>query len=205
MERPPFITVPFFHFSLHMSVSIKMIESSVKRENSHRDVSTRQACQCIRIILAFSTHRYSSSQNAQSEGLFMVFLIQANVSQFFACGSSTISRFLLWHRCSWARRGWILSSTKSHQFVSSQLNASSMAMNHKLLFFRSTWRIGSKPAAVLGPPSTFLTMARTLHVKHSPWLHCRHWSRCLEEALYLAEEEVFAENPGLFSFSQKML
>jgi len=197
MERPPFITVPFFHFSLHMTVSIKMIESSVKRENSHRDVSTRQACQCIRIILAFSTHRYSSSQNAQSEGLFMVFLIQANVSQFFACGSSTISRFLLWHRCSWARRGWILSSTKSHQFVSSQLNASSMAMNHKLLFFRSTWRIGSQPAAVLGPPSTF---------NNGKDIACKAQPRAALQALeQMPRRSTLAENPGLFSFSQKVL
>lgn len=39
MERPVFITVPFFLFSLHMTVSITMMETNVKGENSHKDVS----------------------------------------------------------------------------------------------------------------------------------------------------------------------
>lgn len=39
MKRPVFIMVPFFLFSLHMTASITMMETSMKEENSHKDVS----------------------------------------------------------------------------------------------------------------------------------------------------------------------
>lgn len=66
------------------------------------------------------------------------------------------------------RRGHILSSMQSHQLVTSQLNAFSMAPNHKLLFFKSTWQIGSQLTAVFRLPSTFQTLGRPKQMECSP-------------------------------------
>lgn len=66
------------------------------------------------------------------------------------------------------RGGRILSSMQSHQLVTSQLNAFSMAPNHKLLFFKSTWQIGSQLTAVFRLPSTFQTLGRPKQMECSP-------------------------------------